>query len=96
MTALAFPDSPGPDASSPACDAAVMKAARKEGELRAALFECETFVHFINAVSSYPAVLGPEGDAVEWLIQTCFRVSAEEYSRSGVCPFVVGRGTPTR
>lgn len=94
----AFPTPPVPFGGPPVhelssgCDEAVEKAARKEGELRQALFECESFVDFMNGMSRYPAALPSGADSGAWLIQTCFRTSDEEYARSAVCQSVTSRG----
>jgi hypothetical protein len=81
----------------PECDAAIIRAARDEADLRDALFACQTAMQWAGAVTRYPAALSDpaSGSLFIELAQLCFETSFEEFARSKLCQEVVSRPTAT-
>lgn len=80
------------------CDAAIIKAARGEAELRTAIFQCETPLQWGGALTRYPSVLGDDPESVNVfavLTDICFRTSDSEFAASRLCQAVIGGRTVT-
>lgn len=80
------------------CDAAVIRAARAEAELREAIFACETPLQWAGAVTRYPAALGSDagtGSIFSKLSDICFRTTDAEFKVSKLCQATIGDRTVT-
>lgn len=80
------------------CDAAVIRAARAESELREAIFQCETPLQWAGAVTRYPSALGTDassGSIFAKLNDICFKTSDAEFKASKLCQATVGGRTVT-
>ena len=80
------------------CDAAVIRAARAEAELREAIFACETPLQWAGAVIRYPSALGADasnGSIFAALDDICFKTSDAEFKASKLCQATIGGRTVT-
>lgn len=78
---------------SPACDAEMIRVARKEAAIERAVLSCDTPLEWIGAAMRYPAALPPGEDAYSVLVNLCFRAPPELFLKSGACLQTVGGRT---
>ena len=98
-TPIAWVTPPEPTATtelpqfSPACDAEMIRVARKEAAIEQAVLSCDTPLEWIGAAMRYPAALPPGEDAYSVLVNLCFRAPQELFLKSAACLQTVGGRT---